>query len=71
MPVRAEQAESLLAGLDASAPAAAAIEDAAAAAAAVAAPVADANGSIEYKRHLVRVLVGRCLREAIGEARRA
>ena len=33
-----------------------------------AAPVADANGSIEYKRQLVRVMVERCLREALAQA---
>jgi carbon-monoxide dehydrogenase medium subunit len=33
-----------------------------------AAPVADANGSIEYKRQLVRVMVERCLRQALAQA---
>ncbi len=31
-------------------------------------PVADSNGSADYKRHLVGVLVGRAVRAAIGEA---
>jgi len=31
-------------------------------------PVEDANGSVEYKRQLVRVLVGRCVREALARA---
>jgi carbon-monoxide dehydrogenase medium subunit len=70
-PVRVEQAESLLAGLDAATPAASVLNDVAAAAATAVEPVTDANGSIEYKRHLVGVLVGRCLRQAIGEARSA
>jgi aerobic carbon-monoxide dehydrogenase medium subunit len=48
-----------------------AVDEAAEAAAAAVEPVADANGSVEYKRHLVRVLVGRCLRQAISEARAA
>lgn len=30
-------------------------------------PVEDANGSVEYKRQLVRVLVTRCVRDALGE----
>lgn len=31
-------------------------------------PVEDANGSVQYKRQLVRVMVGRCVREALAEA---
>lgn len=31
-------------------------------------PVQDANGSVEYKRQLVRVMVERCVREALREA---
>lgn len=31
-------------------------------------PIADANGSVEYKRNLVRVFVGRCCREALARA---
>jgi carbon-monoxide dehydrogenase medium subunit len=31
-------------------------------------PVEDANGSVEYKRQLVRVMVERCVREALEEA---
>ncbi|HLY49760.1 MAG TPA: xanthine dehydrogenase family protein subunit M [Solirubrobacteraceae bacterium] len=38
-------------------------------AAAEAEPLADANGSIEYKRQLVRVMVERTVREALAEAR--
>ena len=38
------------------------------AAAAACAPVEDANGSVEYKRQLVRVLVERAMREALARA---
>jgi aerobic carbon-monoxide dehydrogenase medium subunit len=44
---------------------------AAEAAAEAADPVEDANGSVEYKRQLVRVLVERCARAAIERARPA
>jgi carbon-monoxide dehydrogenase medium subunit len=60
--VRASDAESLLVGaspLDDQALAAAA-----ASAAAVSNPVEDTNGSVEYKAHLVEVLVARAFREA-------
>ena len=33
-----------------------------------ASPVEDANGSVEYKRQLVRVLVERAMREALARA---
>ncbi|MGH2851439.1 MAG: xanthine dehydrogenase family protein subunit M, partial [Solirubrobacteraceae bacterium] len=67
MPVRARAAEALLEG----APAAVdgTIEACAEAAAAEVEPVADANGSVEYKRALVGVLVGRCVAEALSTAR--
>jgi CO/xanthine dehydrogenase FAD-binding subunit len=32
-------------------------------------PVEDANGSVEYKRQLVRVLAARCARGAVERAR--
>ena len=64
---RARAAEGLLDGVEADA-AEPAIAAAADAAAEESTPVADANGSIEYKRQLVRVLSGRCLRAAIAEA---
>jgi carbon-monoxide dehydrogenase medium subunit len=48
-----------------------ALEQAGALAADAAAPVEDANGSVEYKRHLVGVLSRRAVRAAIAEARRA
>jgi carbon-monoxide dehydrogenase medium subunit len=47
------------------------LEAAAEAAAEAADPVEDANGSVEYKRQLVRVLVGRCARAAVERARAA
>ena len=67
---RAAEAEALLDGastdeLDG------ALEQAGALAADAAAPVEDANGSVEYKRHLVGVLSRRAVRAAIAEARRA
>jgi aerobic carbon-monoxide dehydrogenase medium subunit len=34
-------------------------------------PVADANGSVEYKRQLVHVMVERCVREALAQAQAA
>jgi carbon-monoxide dehydrogenase medium subunit len=69
-PQRALDAEAALVGaapdsLDA--PLSAAAE----AAAETAEPVEDANGSVEYKRQLVRVLVGRCARAAVERARAA
>jgi carbon-monoxide dehydrogenase medium subunit len=42
------------------------LDDAAELAADAADVVADANGSADYKRQLVKVLVQRCLREAIA-----
>jgi carbon-monoxide dehydrogenase medium subunit len=63
-PSRATRAEEMLAGLSTDAPDSAAVEGASEAAAEVANPVADLNGSPEYKRNLVRVLVKRCFDEA-------
>lgn len=68
VPVRAAEAERLLEGLDAPAPDAASLEAAGAAAAEAARPVADANGSVEYKENLVRVMVRRTFAEALGRA---
>jgi carbon-monoxide dehydrogenase medium subunit len=67
-PGRAREAERALAGLDALAPSRDQLEACAEAAAREAQPVADANGSVEYKRQLVRVLTGRCVRDALVEA---
>jgi carbon-monoxide dehydrogenase medium subunit len=36
-----------------------------------AAPVEDSNGSVDYKRHMVEVIVGRVLREAVARPRSA
>lgn len=66
VPVRADGAERLLRGIEVGD--GGALERAGEAAAAEADPVDDANGSIEYKRNLVHVLVKRCFAEA---ARRA
>jgi carbon-monoxide dehydrogenase medium subunit len=60
--VRASEAESLLVG-------GASVEDVAAAAAEASGAFEDADGSEEYKRQLVRVLVGRTLSEALQRAR--
>ena len=62
--VRAREAERLLVGTAAGDERA--LAAAAAAAAAVAEPVEDANGSVEYKANLVRVLVQRAWREAVA-----
>ena len=63
-PIRADSAEQSLAGKSAEDPAA--LAAAAALAADAAEAVEDANGSAEYKRELVRVLVERCFRDAAG-----
>jgi aerobic carbon-monoxide dehydrogenase medium subunit len=47
------------------------VSTAAEAAAEAADPVEDANGSVEYKRQLVRVLMARCARTAVERARAA
>jgi aerobic carbon-monoxide dehydrogenase medium subunit len=60
--VRAAEAERLLAGAPVDGPLGPAAESAAGAGGAV----EDANGSIEYKENLVRVLVERALREALA-----
>ena len=67
-PVRALDGEALLIDLDASDPDAAAMAAAGTAAAIASDPVADANGSVEYKGHLVGVMVGRAVRAAIADA---
>ena len=67
-PVRARLAEAILDGADAEGDGV--IEVCAETAAAEVEPVADANGSVEYKRALVGVLVSRCVAEALSSARR-
>lgn len=53
-----------VAGLSAADPDPAVLEDCGRLAADVSAPVADSNGSVDYKHHLVTVMVARALREA-------
>ena len=67
-PMRSAEAESALAGLGAFAPDEDALARCADAAASECDPVEDANGSVEYKRQLVRVLTARCARQALSEA---
>lgn len=68
VPVRAPEAEAALLSASPRAPAGAALHGAGEAAAEAAGAVADANGSVEYKRNLVRVLVGRCFQAALAAA---
>ncbi len=67
-PVRATEAERLLAGVDPRAPAEAGLDAAGEAAAAAAGATADANGSADYKRALVAVLVRRTFTRALAAA---
>jgi carbon-monoxide dehydrogenase medium subunit len=64
-PRRVREAEHVLVGLDALAPSPDQLASAAEAAALEADPVADSNGSIAYKRQLVRVLTARCVSAAL------
>lgn len=68
-PVRALSGEALLLGADVTNLDAATLDAAGRAAADVASPVADANGSVDYKRDLVRVLVARCVHAAVAAQR--
>lgn len=65
-PLRARQAEALLEGQRASDEL---FARAAEAAAGEARPISDVRGSAEFRRHLVRVMTERCLREAAARAR--
>ncbi len=65
-PVRARQAEAALEGQPASDEI---FARAAEVAAAEAKPISDTRGSAEFRRHLVRVMTERCLREAAARAR--
>jgi carbon-monoxide dehydrogenase medium subunit len=67
-PKRARAAEQALVGTDALAPSAERLAACGEAAAQEAEPVADSNGSVVYKRQLVRVLTGRCVGEALAAA---
>lgn len=62
------ETEQSLHGVDAFGPDTVAISRCAEIAAREAQPVEDANGSVEYKRQLVRVLVTRCVRDTLAEA---
>jgi len=62
-PVRAHEAERILAGSRTTDETA--LEHAAESAAAAAQPVDDSNGSADYKANLVKVLVGRCIAQAL------
>jgi carbon-monoxide dehydrogenase medium subunit len=64
--VRVPIGEALLLGADAANIDPVTLDAAGRAAAEAADPVTDANGSPEYKQDLVRVLVGRCVRTAVG-----
>jgi carbon-monoxide dehydrogenase medium subunit len=68
IPARIDAAEEALAGVDAQAPPAERLAAAGEAAARAVEPVADANGSVDYKRQLARVLVERCARAALAAA---
>ena len=67
VPARAPEAEAALLGIELEADDSA-LAQVGQAAADASTPIADANGSVEYKRNLVRVFVDRCCREALGRA---
>lgn len=67
VPIRVGEAEVALRGTEVSSLASAATE-AAAAVEAVVEPTDDMHGSVEYKRHLAGVLVGRAVEKCLGEA---
>jgi carbon-monoxide dehydrogenase medium subunit len=69
-PVRVPDGEAMLGGLDTVRPDPTVLMAIGLAAAAASNPVADANGSAEYKRHLVGVLAGRAVRSAVADALR-
>ncbi len=69
-PKRAHAAEQALIGTEALSPGADRLVACGEAAAQEAEPVADSNGSVEYKRQLVRVLTARCVGEALAAAAR-
>ena len=67
-PRRLIRPEQCLVGVDALVPSRDVLSTCAETAAQEAEPVEDANGSVEYKRQLVRVLVGRCVRDGLTQA---
>jgi carbon-monoxide dehydrogenase medium subunit len=66
-PQRLTDTEHSVQGLDALAPRAESLAAVAEVAAQESEPVEDANGSVDYKRQLVRVLVTRCVRAGLAE----
>ncbi len=69
-PIRVPAGEELLAGVHVASPDPAVLVAAGERAADASDPVTDANGSADYKSHLVGVLVGRAVRTAIEDATR-
>ena len=69
-PVRVPDGEAMLVGLDTAHLDPTALTAAGQAAAEASDPVTDANGTADYKRHLVGVLVGRAMRTAVADAAR-
>ena len=70
VPARVLEAEAALIGVDLEA-GDSAVSEVGSAAAESSEPLADANGSVEYKRNLVRVFVDRCCAEAIQQVSRS
>jgi carbon-monoxide dehydrogenase medium subunit len=68
--VRVPEAAALLAGMDVATLDPTVLASAGRVAADASEPVADSNGSAAYKRHLVEVLVGRAVRQAVIDAQR-
>lgn len=64
---RLVRVEESLVGMDAGAPRDEALSLCAETAATEASPVEDSNGSVDYKRQLVRVLMARCVRDALAD----
>ncbi len=64
---RLVRVEESLVGMDAGAPRDEALSLCAETAATEASPVEDSNGSVDYKRQLVRVLTARCVRDALAD----
>jgi aerobic carbon-monoxide dehydrogenase medium subunit len=65
---RLPKTEDSLRGFDSSAPREEVLSACAETAALEAEPVKDANGSVDYKRQLVRVLITRCVNDALAQA---
>jgi carbon-monoxide dehydrogenase medium subunit len=67
-PRRTRQAEQALIGVEVQQPSKERLRACADLAGGEVEPVADSNGSVEYKRQLVRVLIGRCVTDALAAA---